>query len=130
MPYFTDLGGPTPKLVRDFIGESIKESPCNGKENVMTDYIGREAAIKALSHGEGCGHVCKHNIERIPAADVIKVVRCVECYFFREDEWAKVDGVPIIVAHNICKRWGGGCTTKPDGYCHFAQEIEGEKDNV
>lgn len=38
------------------------------------DFISREAAIKALSHGDGCGHVCRHSIERIPAADVKPVI--------------------------------------------------------
>lgn len=45
----------------------------------MNDFISREAAIKALSHGDGCGHVCRHSIERIPAADVVEVVRCKDC---------------------------------------------------
>ena len=36
----------------------------------MAEYIKREAAIEALSRGEGCGNVCRRAIERILAADV------------------------------------------------------------
>ena len=63
------------------------------------DYIRRADAINALSRGEGCGHVCRKSIERIPAADVrpvahghwkhehlastsggtYEVIRCSEC---------------------------------------------------
>lgn len=37
----------------------------------MDDLISREAAIKALSHGEGCGHVCRNAIKRIPSVEAI-----------------------------------------------------------
>lgn len=40
----------------------------------MAEYIEREAAIEALSRGEGCGNVCRRAMERILAADVAPVV--------------------------------------------------------
>ena len=43
--------------------------------------------------------------------------RCKDCKYFEYDSAAKVDGIPLIVAHEICKRWGNGCKTKEDGYC-------------
>ena len=39
----------------------------------MTEYIKREAAIEALSRGDGCGNICRRGIERIPSADVAPV---------------------------------------------------------
>lgn len=41
----------------------------------MADLIDREAAIKALSHGEGCGNICSRAIRRIPAVDAVPVRR-------------------------------------------------------
>lgn len=34
----------------------------------MTDLIDRQAAIDALSRGEGCGNVCRRALERLPSA--------------------------------------------------------------
>ena len=47
----------------------------NALEDVltMTEYIKREAAIEALSRGDGCGNICRRGIERIPSADVAPV---------------------------------------------------------
>ena len=42
---------------------------------------------------------------------------CKDCKYFEYDSVAKVDGVPLIVAHEICSKWGDGCKTKEDGYC-------------
>ena len=42
---------------------------------------------------------------------------CKECKYFEYDSVAKVDGIPLIAAHEICSRWGHGCKTKEDGYC-------------
>ena len=46
-----------------------------------------------------------------------KVGQCKDCKYFEYDSVAKVDGIPLIVAHEICSRWGNGCKTKEDGYC-------------
>ena len=54
---------------------------------------------------------------------------CKECKYFEYDSVAKVDGIPLIVAHEICSRWGDGCKTKEDGYCFLfePQERNGEE---
>lgn len=41
----------------------------------MSEYIKREDAINALCRVEGCGNICRHNIERLPSADVVENVR-------------------------------------------------------
>ena len=43
-----------------------------------------------------------------------KTGHCKECKYFEYDSVAKVDGIPLIVAHEICSRWGDGCKTKED----------------
>ena len=57
-----------------------------------------------------------------------KAGHCKDCKYFEYDSMAKVDGVPLIVAHEICQRWGDGCKTSEDGYCFLfePQESEGQ----
>lgn len=101
------------------------------------DYISREAAI---SEFETCGavfvygkKVCKAIVSRlnvIPAADVVEVVRCRECKHFQLDAWGNANGVPLIVAHEICDLWAGGCKTNPDGYCFCGERKDGADNAV
>lgn len=53
--------------------------------------------------------------------------RCKECKYFEYDSVAKVDGIPLIVAHEICNKWGDGCKTKEDGYCFLFEPQESEE---
>ena len=68
--------------------------------------------------------VLKEALEQKP-----KMGRCKDCKYFEYDSWAKVNGIPLIVAHEICKRWGDGCKTKEDGYC-FLFEPKAESEEV
>lgn len=57
-----------------------------------------------------------------------KMKRCKDCKYFEYDSVAKVDGIPLIVAHEICSKWGDGCKTSEDGYCFlFEPKEEGIK---
>ena len=49
---------------------------------------------------------------------------CKDCKYFEYDSVAKVDGIPLIVAHEICSKWGDGCKTKEDGYCFLFEPQE------
>lgn len=55
-------------------------------------------------------------------------IRCKDCKYYHEDFWGEIDGLPmpIIIAHQICSKWGGGCKTIESGYCHFG-ELRGEE---
>ena len=50
-----------------------------------------------------------------------ELIQCKDCQYFEADHWEEINGIPLIVAHKICTRWGGGCKTAEDGYC-FRQE--------
>ena len=43
--------------------------------------------------------------------------RCKNCKFFKRDVWANIDGIPLIVAHEMCNKWGDGCKTEEEGFC-------------
>jgi len=55
-----------------------------------------------------------------------KIGQCKDCKYFEYDSWANVNGIPIIVAHEICSKWGNGCKTKKDGYCFMFERQENE----
>ena len=52
---------------------------------------------------------------------------CKDCKHFEYDSVAIVDGIPLIVAHEICNRWGDGCKTSEDGYCFLFEPKESEE---
>lgn len=54
------------------------------------------------------------------------IEHCKNCKYFEYDNVAKVDGIPLIVAHEICNKWGDGCKTKEDGYCFLFEPKESE----
>lgn len=54
-----------------------------------------------------------------------ELILCKDCKYFEYDTVAKVDGIPLIVGHEMCKRWGDGCKTSENGYC-FLAEKDGE----
>ena len=53
-----------------------------------------------------------------------EIIRCRDCVHFQEDFWVNMGGIPIIAAHNICEKWGNGCATQPERYCHMATRKE------
>ena len=53
-----------------------------------------------------------------------KTGHCKDCKYFEYDSVARVDGIPLIVAHEICERWGDGCKTKENGYCFMFEPQE------
>ena len=66
-------------------------------------------------------------VNEIPEIDTKPLIHCKDCKYFEYDSVVKVDGIPLIVAHEICKRWGDGCKTKEDGYCFLGEPQESEE---
>lgn len=64
--------------------------------------------------------------ETIPTEQEPKTGHCKDCKYFEYDSVARVDGIPLIVAHEICSRWGDGCKTKEGGYCFLFEPQESE----
>lgn len=55
-----------------------------------------------------------------------ELIKCKHCKYYVEDVVNEViPGVPIIMGHNMCTKWGNGCKTDPEGYCFMADK-EGE----
>lgn len=56
-----------------------------------------------------------------------KVGHCKDCKYFEYDNRASLNGIPLIVAHEICKKWGGGCKTEENGYCFLFESKENKE---
>ena len=61
-----------------------------------------------------------------PVTPQPKTGHCKDCKYFEYNSMAKVDGIPLIVAHEICKKWGDGCKTNENGYCFLFESQESE----
>ena len=49
---------------------------------------------------------------------------CKDCKHFEYDSVAKVNGIPLIVAHEICSKWGDGCKSSEKGFCFLFERKE------
>ena len=50
--------------------------------------------------------------------------QCKDCKHFETDAFATIDGIQLIVGHEVCTKWGAGCKTKEDGYCFMFEPKE------
>ena len=48
------------------------------------------------------------------------IIYCKDCAYFEYDVVKNVDGIPLIVAHEMCSKWGDGCKTRETGFCYLA----------
>ena len=98
----------------------------------MSDCISREQAIKSAkyiieSNSEMKAFCILRMLKELPSVPKERTGYCKDCKYFEYDSVAKVDGIPLIVAHEICSRWGDGCKTKEDGYCFLFNPQESEE---
>ena len=103
----------------------------------MNDYILREDALNAfdgeleITGTKNKNAVMKllqrgfHNIRKLPAADVVEVVRCKDCKHFEYDHPYIIQGIPVL-GHEVCNAWGDGCKTDENGYCFMAERANDE----
>ena len=61
---------------------------------------------------------------------LIEIVQCKDCKWFELDVWGELNGIPLIVAHEMCKFWGDGCKTSQDGFCSYGERGTDEDENV
>ena len=127
----------------DFIGsmnmcdeisnEAYKKIVCHCEEQEpCEDAISRQAVLDKkelveLEDGQSFYCISPEDVETLPpVTPQPKTGHCKDCKYFEYDSVAKVDGIPLIVAHEICNKWGDGCKTKEDGYCFLFEPQESE----
>ena len=100
----------------------------------MDDLISRRAAMslaKDICVPTKEGSIYRHRcidpdaIRELPSAQP-EIIRCKDCKYFELNHFENVKGcpIPLIVAHEICTRWGGGSKTSENGYCFLAEREE------
>lgn len=78
---------------------------------MMRDYISREAALKAIYTSTAPAL----EVKAMPAADVVEVVRCRDCVYWRGE-------------NDYCK--GIGIDFSENGYCAFGERKDGGQEDV
>ena len=76
----------------------------------MAEYIDRDAAIAACFDGfADCRDDCAANIRNIPAADVVEVVRCKDCFNRTKSgmciQWSRYEKIVNTSDYAFCS-WG------------------------
>ena len=96
------------------------------------DAISRQAVLDKkelveLEDGQSFYCISPEDVETLPPVNPQpKTGHCKECKYFEYDSIAMVDEIPLIVAHEMCARWGDGCKTSEDGYCFLFAPQESE----
>ena len=108
-----------PTVGREWMGKKMAEYIARKEANEwVAGWLREDRNWHPYSKGKSIPTVEVFDIlSRIPAADVQPVVRCKDCKHFHLDYFGEVNGVNIIVAHEICDLWAGGCKTTQDTFC-------------
>lgn len=81
----------------------------------MAEYIKREAVIDLITRRYENPEICTQEINSIPAADVVPVVRCKNCE--HSTETAGYDGRGLF-----CAIWGREWQrVRPDDFCSYGE---------
>lgn len=70
-----------------------------------------------------------HHVRELAPSAEPQIIRCRDCKYFEFDHWENVKNIPLIVAHEICTKWGAGCKTSADGYCFMAEKEDQDGQN-
>ena len=124
---YGDLNKHTNEILRMIVDYIESMPPVNPQPKLCDDAIDRVEAIKIASGYCHPANIPKE-LAKLPPVNPQepKTGHCKDCKYFEYDSVAKVDGIPLIVAHEICSRWGDGCKTREDGYCFLFEPQESE----
>lgn len=94
----------------------------------MDEYIRRGEAIEQFEDSTSAipEKLARIRIERVPAADVVEVVRCRECIYLEKDSKFDMTG-----DGNEDARFCGiiGCCTNDDWFCADGERKDGGQDD-
>lgn len=106
--------------------ETIKRLPSVSQDgDLISRALVQEAITISIELKEN-PHQMWQRIQELPPVTP-RTGHCKDCKYFEYDSVAKVDGIPLIVAHEICNKWGDGCKSREDGFCFLFEQREGER---
>ena len=94
----------------------------------MTDYISRQAAMKLIEEDipitlnpiEVVANILAE-LEGVPSADVVEVVRCKDCKHYKRN-------IPCVGGHyNGCDEWideGNAITVYDNDFCSYGERVD------
>lgn len=50
------------------------------------------------------------------------LVHCKDCKYYAEDVFLQTGAISFIAGHHMCSKWGHGCQTEPEGFCHMGEK--------
>lgn len=83
----------------------------------MSEYIERSAVIDLITRRYELPELCTHEINSIPAADVVEVVRCKNCRYYQD---AKVNEKGFLICPASSME-----ITEAD-YCSYGEHMDKE----
>ena len=107
----------------------LEQQPCEEviSRQAVLDDISRVGLFKSDTKEVQAIAECLRAVEALPSVTLqSKTGHCKECKYFEYDRVANIDGIPLIVAHEICSRWGDGCKTNEGGYCFLFEPKKSE----
>ena len=113
---------------KERIAESYQQRKLYRMENGLCSRCGRpkDDASKRYAECFECRvSLAEKSRQRraLASSKLVEVIRCKDCKYFERDHLGPVGGFPgpIIIAHEICRRWGNGCKTSENGYCYLGE---------
>lgn len=96
-----------------------KPKSCKECESFYIEfYMGENKMGSACTLNDDDGSTIEADYNFCP---LIEIVQCKDCKWFELDVWGELNGIPLIVAHEMCKFWGDGCKTSQDGFCSYGE---------
>lgn len=126
--YVKSISKPTGVNFWDLVQEPCEDAISRQAANILVDELARAISDERcyISRGRSTASIMQDILDLPPVKPQEKTGHCKDCKYFEYDSVAKVDGIPLIVAHEICSKWGDGCKTKEDGYCFLFEPQESE----
>jgi len=97
----------------------ILESGADWEVMKTKQLIGEDVARRIISSDRSKEQMLAV-LDSVPSA----LTRCKDCKHFEYDHIENVNGIPLIIAHEICMRWCDGTKTSENGYCFLAERKE------
>ena len=120
---------PTQKYVGNALDMRCDDAISRQAVDTLVDELARAISDERCftPRGRATSTIMQDILDLPPVNPQPKTGHCKDCKYFEYDSVAKVDGIPLIVAHEICSRWGDGCKTREDGYCFLFEPQESEE---
>ena len=105
---------------RDYTAKYVEEFANN-------EYVSQDEAETIYLIADGIRHIpsALHDVHDNNVGEL--TIHCKDCKFFEYDHFEDVFGVPLIVAHEVCTKWGDACKTNENGACFLAERKESDE---